>query len=483
MSGARAVVKNTAALVLSKVLGLSNTILVAWLIARTLQVTGLGAYSTVMAFFMTLSLWTDLGISQFIPRDVSRDLSLTNRYVVHLAVFSTAISVAITVLLMVLAPVLGGSPDTTAGLMVVSFALLPTALLGILHATLVTHQRVELITYSQIAENVGGILGTVYLLANGYGVVAVLINFTAFRYLTLFLRGYLLFRHVSAFRWEFDSEFLKTILSGLQAFTLIGILSGITSQAEILTLSILGDDAAVGHYSAPLKLITVWYLIPESLLAVVFPLMAKAFEDSPDRFQLLHRRAMKYLMAIALPLSAGLFAIGDRILVWFYGPGFDESIPVLRILSILPILIFVEGILWRMLLARNEQHFALKASAFCGVVRIATAIVLVSLYGYLGAGLALVAGYGFYVAVYSYYVQKGGTRLSLVADTWRLCSAAMLMGVVSWTLTHVFGASILLNVPFSVALYLTLVILFRGFDSQDLDTIRQVLTWRRAVAE
>ena len=480
MSGARAVLKNSAALVLSKVLGLSNTILIAWLIARTLQATGLGAYTTVMAFFMTLSLWTDLGISQLLPREVSRDLSRTNQYVVHLGAFSVVISTAITALLILFAPVLGGSPDTTAGLRIISLALVPTALSGILHATMVTHQRVDLIAYSQIAESVGGIAGTAFLLANGYGVVAVLTNFTAFRYLTLFVRGHLLSRNVSALRWEFDLRFLKVILESLKTFALIGVLNGVTSQAEILALSMFGDDAAVGHYSAALKFITVWYLVPESLMAVLFPLMARAFDESHARFQDIQRRAVKYLLAIALPLSAGLFAIGEPILVWFYGPGFDESILVLRLLSVLPILIFVDGILWRILLARNEQDLALKADVSCGVIRLITAVVLVYLYGYIGAGLALLAAYGYYVAVHYYCVQACGTRLSITSDTWRLCSAAVLMGLSSWIMTRLLGVPVLVNIPISITLYLALSLLFGGFDAQDFGILQGVMGWRRA---
>ncbi len=69
-------------------------------------------------------------------------------------------------------------------------------------------------------------------------------------------------------------------------------------------------------------------------------------------------------MAIALPLAAGTIAIGDQVINWFYGPGFEQSVPTLRILAWMPVLIFLSGILWRTLLARNEQKVALRVISF-----------------------------------------------------------------------------------------------------------------------
>ncbi len=481
MNAAQRIFKNTVALTLAKLLSLANTILMAWLIARTLQATGLGAYSTVMAFFATIRIWADLGISQFIPRDVSRDLSKTNRYVTHLGVLTVVITLVIVAILCSIAPFFNYSKETTYGIYIICLALIPTALLVITDATMVTHERVELITYSQIIENIGNIVGTIYLLSHGYGIIAVFINFTIFRYITLVIRGYLFVRYVVKPRWEFDFSFLKSLAGDLKTFTMLGILSGIACQTEVIVLSVLYDDVEVGHYSAALKLITVWYVIPQSLMGVVFPLLSKSFEQSIEKFQKIQLRAVKYLMAVALPLAAGTLAIGDQIINWFYGPGFEQSVLSLRILALMPVLIFLSGVLWRTLLARNEQGVALRANIICSIVRLATAVFFIYWLGYQGAAIALASAYAFYVLLHFYYVWQCGTPIPFFQITWRFIVAAVIMGLFSWFLGHIIEIRLFFNIPLSAGVFAGLVFLLQGFTQDDYELFKNIAYKRREV--
>lgn len=481
MISARRIFKNTMALAIAKLLNLANSVLMAWLIARTLQATGLGVFSIIMAFFSTLSRWADLGISNFIPRDVSRDLSKTNRYTVHLGLLSVFVTLIIVVLLYIFTPVFHYSAETTLGIYIIGLALIPTAMLVILDATIVTHERAELITYSQIIENIGDIVGTIYLLTNGYGVIAVIVNYTIFRYVTLIVRGYSVFRYIIIPRWEVDFSFFKRLVNDLKTFTLLGILSGFSSQTEVIILSLLGTVADVGFYSAALKFITFWYIIPDSFMGVVFPLFSKSFEQSPDSFKEIQNKAIKYLMTVALPLGIGMLAVGDQMIRIFYGPGFESSVPVLRTLAWMPVLIFLNGVLWRTLLARNQQHLALRVAVIGLLVRVVTSYWFIRWLDYFGAALALTSNYIFFALFHLYYVWRGGTPVPFFRITWRFIVAATIMGVLSWFLGHAMGFHLLINIPISASVYVGLVYLLRGFAQDDIELFRSVIR-RRAKA-
>lgn len=477
MTVAQRVFKNTTALVVARLLKMANSIVLAWLIARALGATEMGVYATVLAFFGIMLRWGELGITQFIPRDVSRDLSKTNRYMVHLGVLSATLIAVATAVLYLIVPELNYSRETTLGVYIVGLALIPTSLVVILDATLITHERVELITYAQIVESLGSILATIYLLTHGYGVIAIIINFTVFQYVALIVRGFFLIRYIIVPRWEFEFSFLKDLISDLKVFTLLGLLSGFFEQTEVVVLSLLGNDADVGYYSAALKLITVWYILPQSFMGVVFPILSRSFEQSTDKFKQIQTKSVKYLMTVALPLGVGMVVVGDQFIAIFYGPGFEKSVPVLRVLAWMPILIFLSGVLWRTLLARNEQHLSLRVMIISSAVRVATAYFFISRLSYLGAAVALASTYAFYVCLNLYYVWKGGTPVPFFQITWRFILASAIMGIFSWFLRQA-DVHLFINVPLSALMYAGLVFLFQGFAEDDIELFRTIVQRR-----
>ncbi|KAA3658005.1 MAG: flippase, partial [Calditrichaeota bacterium] len=400
-------------------------------------------------------------------------------YVSHLGILSVVVTLLIVAGLYTIAPSFGYSPETTQGLYIIGLALIPTAVMVILDATLVTHERVELITYSQIIENIGNISGTIYLLLNGYGIIAIFINFTVFRYITLIIKGMFFVKYIVRPRWEFDFTFLKSLIKDLKIFTMLGILGGLSSQTEVIVLSLFQADAEVGHYTAALKLITVWYIIPQSVMSIVFPLLSKSFGQAKEKFQDIQHKAVKYLMAVAIPLAAGILMLGDQLITWFYGAGFAQSIRSLQILAWMPILIFLSGILWRTLLATNKQKTALQANIICSSVRVFSAILFIYWLGYDGAAVALTSGYGFYVLLHFYFIWRIGYRIPFFQITWRFFAAAALMGVFSYLFTHTLGLHFFINIFLSIIIYFAAVLLFKGFNKDDFALIRQIIHTRR----
>ncbi len=481
MNTVQRILKNTAALAIANIIGMVNSIILAVLISRTLFADGLGIYSTALAFFATTSHWVDLGIANFIPREVSRDLSKTNLYMINLGFMTSTISVLIIIGIYIIVPFLGYPWVTTQTIYIVILALLPTSILYVIEAVMITHERVEFITYSALIGSIGSIIGTYLLLTNGYGIVAIGVNFTFFLYLTMLIRAYFLTRHIIKPRWELDFGFIKKIIPEIKDFTLLGVLGGFFSrETEIIILSLLVIEADVGFYTAALKLITVWYIIPRTFMDIVFPILSKSFAESRDKFVDIQNKSVKYLMLIAFPIAGGTIAIGHQIIELLYGAGFDPAAPALQILSFMPILIFLSGVLWRTLLAQDQEHLALRVLILSLVVRIITAFGLVYWLGYLGAAYALGSTYLFYVLLHIYYVRKGGTPVHFFSLTWRFAIATSIMTLCSWYMAHQIGLNMFINIPISALIYGALILLIRGLDADDIEIFQSAVQRRHS---
>jgi O-antigen/teichoic acid export membrane protein len=473
----RQVFKNTTVLAIEDVSDLLASFVLVFLLARSLGTAGLGSYTTVLAYYGLAIDLCGVGVRNLLIREIARDLSKTNRYIIHAGVITAAVSMVGTIVLALLVPWLGHSPETTAGVVVMSLSLIPATWLAIYETVFIAHQKAEYLLYSTLLTRVGRIGISTYLLFSGYSVISLFVTYLVFVYISFLLQTFYLVRHIVVPRWEFDAAFAWRLLKDLRTFTALGFLASIFSQVEILLLSILGGEVAVGIYSAASKLIIMWLVIPWSYMRAVFPLLAQRQVSSPEDFQRLIEKSVKYLLALALPLAIGIVVTADPIIRLFYGPGFEASIPVLRGLALLLIPIFLNEVLWRILIARNEQHLALRAQVAGITVKAGASLLAVPVISYMGTLLAMALTQVVHTTMHMFFVQRGGAPIPLFRLVWRFGLAAVLMGGVSWLLGIRFGLFVV--VPFAVLFYGLLIFLLRAFSADDLALFIRLIAARK----
>lgn len=475
MSTPRSVFKNTVALFLARVGYMGSSILLVFYLSRMLQAEGLGSYSTAMALFGLGELACELGLSNFIPRELAKDLSQTNRYLIHTGILVLASAFVTVITLAGLGPHLGYSAETVISIYLIALALIPTALRVVIGAIFICHQRAEFVTFTTLFWTIIRILISLYLLHQRHGVISLIATFTGTSCLSLLNSIYFYGRYIGKPYWEFDSSFLRSMLRALKTFVILAIGGSLFTQSETIILSLVRDETQVGFYNAAYKLITVWYIIPQSYMGVVFPILTQAYQQSLHKSQAIQEKSIKYLLAIALPLAVGGFAAADPIINLFYGPGFEESVVVFRVMAWHTVLAFVNNVLWRILLARDQQHLALQVQVISGVIRVGLSFLLAPWLGSLGAAWALMIGYTVYTLLHVYYIQRGGTRLPFIHIGWRFALAAAIMG--AFTLTFVQQLNLFILVFLAALIYAGLVFLLRAFSQEDLTLFRQI--WRQ----
>ena len=465
--------KNTLALsIVSAGQLVGNLILFSYL-SRLLQPEGLGIYSTVLAIFSTVSLGCGIGLNSFLVRELPIDLSQTNRYLIHAGLVSAMTGFAFMIGLDLLIPHLGYLPQTQTGLYIISLALIAESLAIVLNAIFIAHQKAEFIAAAGLMSILGRISVSLLILHLGFGVIGLIVINTGFYFLTplvnfMFLKRYILVPH-----WKFDWPFLLEMLRGLKVFAALALLSALFSQSEVLILSLIRGETQVGYYSAALKLVTIWSLVPSSYMTAMFPVLSASFQDSRQKAVNLQNRSLKYLSAIAFPLAVGMTIMAGAIIPLFYGPGFQESIATLRLLSWYLPLVFYNMVLWRVLVVRGDQRIVFRVQLITEILQAFLALWLIPKFGCQGAAFALLGGNLAYTVFHVYYVQRDKTPLPLVQFGWRFVLASIGMGIITWFFTprlHLF-----LLIPGAVVVYLAMLWMLRAFSTRDIALLKQIL--------
>ncbi|NJD57832.1 MAG: flippase [Anaerolineae bacterium] len=473
---ANRIFNNTLALTIASAGQLVGNIILFFYLSRLLQAEGLGIYSTVIAIFHTVILGCAV-VNPYIPRELSKDLSQTNRYLIHGGLISAAIALILTIGLDLLVPFLGYLPQTEIGLYLISLAIFPEAMNVVLFTMFISHQKAKFISFTSLVVIFGRILISLLALYLGYGVTSLIIIYAGFSYLSLLLNFIFLRRFILAPRWEFNFPFLTKMVLELKYFAGTTILNMLFSQSEVIVLSLIGGETQVGFYSAALKLVTVWAMLPTSYATAIFPVLSSTYQESRSRAVDLQNRSLKYLMALAFPLAVGICLTASLIIPLFYGPGFEGSIFTLQLLAWYLPLAFCNMILYRMLYVRGEQHIVFRIQFASEIIQVVSAVVLIPIYDWNGAAIALILGNFSYSVLSIFFVARDKSPLPLLQISWRFILASSLMGAYVWICTPVLNLFFL--IAGAVVIYLALLLILRAFSNEDRLLFKRLLSFSK----
>jgi len=468
----RQIFKNTVALTVADLITRAGGLVIVLLISRTLHVTGLGVYSTAMAYYSLVSLAGSMGSGDYLVREIAKDHSRTSRYVIHASVVATVVSALMMALFFIVLPHLNYSSELAVGMYVIILAILPGTLNTVQDAVFIAHQRVELVMYVRCMATIVNMGLSVFLLMTGYGVVGLLVVFVSVEYLVMVCLFYFINWHVDQLRWEFQVSLAIELVRGMKAFAALSILGALFSQPEVIILSLVQEETQVGFYSSAMKLAGFWYFIPQIFMKNVYPVLSRSYYIADQKAQLIQDKSIKYLLSVSFPLTAGMIATAEPIINLFYGPGFETATLLLRVLAWTLPLAFFHSVLWRVLIARGQQGEVLLVRIITLCARLGCGYFLITSLASLGAAITAPVSLLLNALLLSFYIRRNGTKINFLLFTWRFALAATFMGVVIWTFRNYLPLWAL--VPMGGAIYAGLVFGLRAFSAEDFALFRQV---------
>jgi O-antigen/teichoic acid export membrane protein len=470
----QAILKNTIVLGLSDVIERLSMVFLGIWVARKLGAGAFGVYSVAMVYYNLLFLAAELGCTTYLVREIAKDRTQTSRFVVHTAVISAVLGLILAAGARAMLPFAGFSRDVELALYVIVWAIVPATLKAIQEAVFVAYQRAEFLTYSALVAAVINLGAALYLLSRGLGVVSLVLAFTIVQFVIAAFYFGSINHYVTRLRWEFVPAFAFRILREIRPFAGTSLIQGFLSRPEIILLSFTRNTAQIGFYSAALKIVDLWQLVPRSFMTNVFPVLSSYYRSGNKETHLLRERSIKYLLALSFPLTAGLFITARPVLHWLYGDGFESSVVVLKILVWTIPLGSLWAVLWRVLSARGEHGAAFEGQIITLLCRLALGYVAIRSFASIGAAISTSVSMLVLDLLLAYRVRRDGTHLRFVRLAARSALAAVGMGLITLILRDHLQLWMLVFV--STAVYVAMILLLRGFSKEDVTLFRTL--WR-----
>ncbi|MCP4358087.1 MAG: flippase [Chloroflexi bacterium] len=270
--------------------------------------------------------------------------------------------------------------------------------------------------------------------------------------------GWLFVRNYGRFQSHFSLRRAKQIL---RQSLIMGASHGLAFMSynfDSLLLGFMVSSEAVGWYGAAYKPITAILAVPVTYFIGLFPTLSRTFQKDKEAFGSIIGQSMRLTAVLALPIGVGGTFLASGIILFLFGPEYENSIIPLQILSWSAVLVILRGTFRQSLNAANRQDLDLRCAGTAMAVNVSLNLLLIPRYGIIGAASTTLLAEMIWITLASYYFYRHVAPVTLLPSLKIPLVAAVVMALFLWLLPPFYwmiqGATAVL-VYFSVLLLLS----------------------------
>jgi O-antigen/teichoic acid export membrane protein len=408
--------------VLASLFGFAATIY----FARRLGAETLGIYYVVLMLVSWFQLANSVGVSSALQKRLSEREDL-NQYFTAGLLLSAATFLLLGVIVLVFSDQVNGYVGRDVALLVVGLVFLST-FSSIADSTLIGRHYVHISGLLTPVRYAGRSLVQVLLVVTGFGLTGLLVGYGVGWLLT----GIVAFLVVSVglgrpHRHHFERlfEFAKYSWAGR-------VQGQVFNWTDLAVLGFLASSSLIGIYSIAWNVALFLAIFGDSLSATLFPEISRvAAEDDAEKVSELTNESLAFAGLFLFPGTVGAATLGDRILR-IYGSQFVEGHLVLTILVGALLVYGYQDQLISVLNAVDHPHLAFRANVVFVSTNLLLNVVLVWMFGWVGAAVATFCSAVVGCAVTYGYLQRHVEVLVPIRQIGYQAVAAFLMGFAVW---------------------------------------------------
>jgi O-antigen/teichoic acid export membrane protein len=183
----------------------------------------------------------------------------------------------------------------------------------------------------------------------------------------------------------------RRMLRQILPYSAAVILSVLYFRVVQVMMSLLSSDLETGYFGVSFRILESLTTIPPLLASSALPILARAAERDPSRFEYAGRRLAEAMMLGGVGLALVLCLGADFAVDLVAGAAFAPSIDVLRILAIALIGTFVIAARGYALLSLGRLRAMLVCNAIAFAVVVLAGIPLIEAHGATGGAITMVA--------------------------------------------------------------------------------------------
>jgi O-antigen/teichoic acid export membrane protein len=471
MTTVKKIAANTTIMLSGNVVVKVLALFVSVYLARYLGVEYYGEYNFVITYLTFFIFVANFGLDPILIRNLSRDSSNANCLTSNILIIRILTSLFSIILAILLIRLFGYPDETILYVSVLSSILLFQGVSylfeSVFHANLKMH-------YSAI----GLIVSKLFFSAAAF--VLIYLNKSLLDFLYVYIvaemirTGIAIYysRNFVTIKFDINWGLWKSLFKECIPFIASYALFIIYYRVDILMLSKMEGNFAVGLYSSAYRLVDPILFIPAALASTLMPLMSKEYAHDLSKFKRLYSAGSKYILLLMLPLTIVLFLLSERIINILYTDDYFPAIITFQILSLTLVFNSVSSIQNSLLIAADRQKINTLSIGIGCVLNVVLNLILIPIYGYNGAAIATLISVIALFLIQLLFIKQTLSMLSLNRGSSGILISSFLIGVIIYSFP---GMNLLTLVITCILSYILFLYLTKSVSKEEIDLMKLLL--------
>ena len=442
-------------------------------IARYLGVNDYGILSFAISFTVLLGMGTDIGMSTFATREISKDKSITHKFINNVIPFKILLSIALFIVTALILILLGYNKLTIEVALIISLETIFICMIKFIGGVFQAYENQKI---NSIGEMIAGILlliFTLIVIMFDLGLIGVAISY-ALAYLIFLLHMVInMNKSFGIPKFEFDFKFWKDIAIKSIPFGLSIFFYTVYFSIDVVMIQFLSGDFATGIYNSAYKIVSVFAAFYVIYQYVIFPLMSKLYAENANLLKVSFEQSFKYSLLILLPLCIGVYFYSPYIIDLIYSSQYALASPAMQILIWTVVFLFINGVATSLLNSIGKEVSVTKIYLIAAIFNIVLNYLTIPVWSYIGASITTVLSEILILVLMMYCIFKTEYKpdLSLLKTIVKLIVCGFILAVV----LYLINVSLWLAIPIGFVVYVLALFITRTIDDTDKYIINELL--------
>jgi O-antigen/teichoic acid export membrane protein len=413
-----------------------------------------GQYTIVLAWAGLFSVLGDLGINQYLAREIAADRRKTDELFWDTVLLRFILAIVSSAITIVGAIAYGYSDQIVLGVAMFTVSYFFMSVLAPLNSVLQGNERLDYTSiFTVVMQVIFMLMATIYLLLDFswlWLLTPMYINLPA----VIILQIWAIRRHnYGPARFRFNPNMWWVLVRGGLPFAAIQLALSFSFQVDTIFLSANVPDEVVGYYAAAYRLILTLVVVSYAFNTAIVPSLARDYAQNPVSVRPWYYTTVRVMLWVGLPMAVGGSLLADKIIGFLYPGLFPAWIAFAILVWDMPLVLYT-SFCGNMTTAIKQERSAMRIYVSVGLLNVVLNAVFISVFGLglVGACFATLLTDAFGLLLfYVLFRREFGSGLQFRRLA-RIIVAAALMGVVVLLLRDTLH--FLLIIPVAAAFYL-----------------------------
>ena len=443
------------------------------MIARYLGVNDYGILSFAISFTVILGMGTDLGMSAYSTRELSKNRNLTKKFINNIIPFKIILSIILFIIVTIVLSLLGYNKLVIEVSLILVIENAFICMINFLNGVFQAHENQKYYAIGTILYSILLVLLTLITIFLKLGLIAVALSYTLAYLINLIYISLKINKEFGIPKFELNLPFwkktaLKSIPFGLSIF-----FYAIYFSIDVVMIQFLTGNYAAGIYNSAYKIISVFTAFYVIYNVVIFPLMSKLYSRNKNLLKLSFEQSIKYSILILLPICIGVYLYSPYLINLIYTEEYALASDPMQILIWTVIFLFINGVASSLLNAIDKEISVTKTYTIVAFFNIILNYFTIPIWTYNGAAITTVFSEILVLAIMLYCISKTEYKPdhSLIKTVPKLIISNIILGAV----LYYINVSLWLAIPIGLIIYIISLFITKSIDDTYKYIIKELL--------